>query len=99
MPAMPHRDDRFSRHPPVPQWKGRDSLGLIHQLNVSGLKRLSDAARKNTCAWPPIAKHRDVWAALEVDAIERAGGFPFVIVEIHFTLRSGGVLCLVRTMQ
>ena len=71
--------------PSPPQWKGRDSVDLAYQLNrrVFGLVR--DMAARPGGDWPFIAHDRELWAALDAGAIERAARFPFVVLDVHFT--------------
>ena len=74
-------------HPPSPpRWKGRDLLELVYELNERCLKLLCNLAKAtNTCLWPAITQHRELWARLDADAIKRAGHFSFVILDVHFT--------------
>jgi hypothetical protein len=73
-------------HPPKPpRWKGSDSVDLAYQLNQRAFGFVRDIAAAAGDDWPFIAHDRELWAASDAGAIERAARVPFVVVQVHFT--------------
>ena len=80
------RKEKVIYDPPAPpQWKGRDSVDLAYQLNQRVFGFVRDIAAARGDDWPFIAHDRELWAAMDAGAIERAARFPFVALEVHFT--------------
>jgi len=61
--------------PSPPRWKGRDSMELAFQLNTRALNLLKETA----------TQYQELWSRLDTEIIERAAGFPFVILDVNFT--------------
>lgn len=74
MSTTDRKETDLYRPPSPPQWKGRDSLDLIYQLNERSLQLLRDTA----------TRQREVWSGLDTAAIRRAARFPFVILDACF---------------
>jgi hypothetical protein len=84
--SKPNRKEGIHGAPLAPRWKGRDSLDLVYGLNGRCLELLSGVAMS---LFPGeltgIAQNRELWSGLDSEAIKRAGRFPFVILDVHFT--------------
>lgn len=74
MPSYKRTEDDPSQPPAPPRWKGTDSSELVYRLNERSFTQLKEGA----------TPHRELWSGLPAQAIERAGRFPFLIVDVRF---------------
>jgi hypothetical protein len=84
--SKPNRKEGIHGAPVAPRWKGRDSLDLVYGLNERCFELLSGVAMTLIPGeLAGIAQNRELWSGLDSEAIKRAGRFPFVILDVHFT--------------
>lgn len=75
MSSAKRREKDPTQPPQPPRWKGADALELVYKMNERAFTLLKEGAMQN----------RDLWSDLDVQAIQRAARFPFVILDVCFT--------------
>jgi hypothetical protein len=84
MPGSKRKRTTTYQPPLPPQWKGRDALQMVYELNERALTLLSEAVTEKLGPWPPDHPVRALWASAGTQVLQRAARFPFVIVDACF---------------
>jgi hypothetical protein len=85
MPGSKRKRTATYQPPLPPQWRGRDALQMVYELNERALVLLSEAVREKLGPWPAEHPVSALWASAGTPVLQRAARFPFVIVDVCFT--------------